>query len=198
MRLMAIMTFMRPIVLATASEARRKLVSDAGIAFATLVVDVDETPLRGEDVGDYVERLARAKAEAVVPPSLSAVVVAVDTAIGLGGRIIGKPRDERHAREILRALSGKTHDVASAIAMRDLESAEISVERVVTEVTFRALSDEAVEWYVGTGEWTGKAGAYAIQGKGVALVEEVSGCFTNVIGLSMPVFLRMLAKLSAD
>jgi septum formation protein len=194
---MAIMECTRPIVLATASEARRKLVADAGIAFATRVVDIDETPRDDEDVSEYVSRLARAKAEAVVPPSLDAVIVAVDTAIGLDRRIIGKPRDEHHARDILRALSGREHEVASAIAVRDLETAEIAVERISTDVLFWKLSDAAIEWYIGTGEWKGKAGGYAIQGKGAALVESVSGCFTNVIGLSMPTFLRMLARMES-
>lgn len=191
---MSILRCTRPIVLATASEARRKLASDAGLSFTPLAVDIDETPRDREDVGDYVGRLARAKADAVVPPSLETLVVTVDTAIGLDRRIIGKPRDERDARDILRALSGRRHEVASAIAIRDLMSAQTSVERVSTDVLFWNLSQVAIDWYIETGEWQGKAGAYAIQGKGAALVESINGCFTNVIGLSMPTFLRMLSR----
>jgi len=192
---MAIMEFNRPLVLATASEARRKLVADAGLSFTAAVVEIDEAPLPGEEVGAYVDRLARAKAEAVVPPSLDAVVAAVDTAIGLHGEIIGKPADEGHARQILKVLSGNTHEVASAIALRDVQDARVVAELTRTRVKFRSLDEGAIDWYIGTGEWKGRAGAYAIQGKGASLIESVDGCFTNVIGISMPAFFRMLAEL---
>ena len=193
---MAIIDLKRPLILATASEARRKLVADAGIEFSHTTVDVDETPLPGEEVGAYVERLARAKAEAVVPPSLDAVIVTVDTAIGLGSEIIGKPRDEAHARQIIGVLSGKVHEVASAIALRDVREAAVKTELTFTEVRFWDLSEDAVEWYIETCEWKGRAGAYAIQGKGASLVQSVNGCFTNVIGISMPSLFGMLSTVS--
>ena len=192
---MAIIDFKRPLVLASASEARRALLSGAGLKFIPDAVDIDETPLPGEAVTDYVSRLAEMKANASVPPALDAVIIAVDTAIGLEEKIIGKPRDESHAREILRELSGKTHEVASAIAVRDLMSASIDVEITRTEVTFDALDVRMIDWYMSTGEWRGRAGAYAIQGKGASLVSNVRGCFTNVIGLSMPTLLRMLRRI---
>lgn len=194
---MAVIDLRRPLVLATASEARRKLVADAGLVFTTMTVEIDESPLSGEDVGAYVERLARAKAEEVVPPSLDAMVVTVDTAIGLHGEIIGKPRDEDHAREILGVLSGNTHEVASAIAVRDVKGAAIEAELTRTAVKFWDLTDQAIDWYIETGEWKGRAGAYAVQGKGAALVESVNGCFTNVIGISMPSLFRMLKGLES-
>jgi septum formation protein len=191
---MAIINFRRPLVLATASEARQKLVADAGIKFSVLTVELDESPLKGEQVRPYVTRLALAKAEAVNPPSLEAVIVTVDTAIGLDGNIIGKPQDEAHARQILRLLSGRTHEVASAIALRDIKNATVDTTITSTEVEFVDLSDQAIEWYIKTKEWKNRAGAYAIQGKGAALVSNVRGCFTNVIGLSIPAFLEMLRK----
>jgi septum formation protein len=190
---MAIISLTRPLILATASEARRKLVADAGLEFNSIAVDIDESPLPGEGVGAYVERLARTKAEAVVPPSLDAVIVTVDTAIGLGSEIIGKPRDESHARQIIGVLSGRVHEVASAIALRDVREATVGTELTITEVRFWDLSEQAIDWYIGTGEWKGRAGAYAIQGKGASLVESVKGCFTNVIGISMPSLLGMLS-----
>jgi len=193
---MAIIDMKRPLILATASEARRRLVADAGLDFSHTTVDIDEAPLPGEEVGAYVERLARAKAEAVVPPSLDAVIVTVDTAIGLGSEIIGKPKDEAHARQIIRVLSGRAHEVASAIALRDVREASLKTELTFTEVRFWELSEEAIEWYIETGEWKGRAGAYAIQGKGASLVESVKGCFTNVIGISMPSLFGMLSTLS--
>lgn len=191
---MAIINFHRPIVLATASEARKKLVADIGLNFSHFTVDVDESPLEGEPVGAYVERLARLKAEAANPSSLDAVIVTVDTAIDLNGKIIGKPKDADHARDILKALSGRTHDVASAIALRDIKNASIDTTITRTEVEFVNLTDQAIEWYIDTMEWKNRAGAYAIQGKGASLVSEIRGCFTNVIGISIPAFLGMLER----
>ncbi len=194
MKTAAILSLNRPLLLATASPARRQLVADAGLAFTTQVVDIDESPRDDEAVAAYVERLARAKAEAVVPPSLDALIVTVDTAIGFAGRIIGKAVDTAHARAILSQLSGRTHEVVSAIAVRDLLAATIEVEVVRTVVAFSPLTDAMIEWYLATNEWKGKAGAYAIQGKGASLVAEVRGCFTNVIGFSMPALLKMLGR----
>ncbi len=189
---MQIIPFARPLVLATASEARRALVAATGIPHTLLTVEIDETPLPGEAVDAYVRRLAIAKAEAALPSALDAVVVAVDTAVGFEGRIIGKPRDEQHAAEILQALAGKTHEVVSAIALRDLMLAEVRCEVTRTEVEFAPMPEPCVRWYLQTGEWKGRAGAYAIQGKGAVLVAAVRGCLTNVVGISMPVLLRML------
>ena len=192
---MGIIDFKRPLVLATASEARRRLVADAGIAFIPDKVDIDESPLAGEEVSTYVARLASAKAAAVVPPSLDAVIVAVDTAIGLDGKIIGKPRDEADARDILSRLSGRAHEVASAIAIRDAAGSAEAIELTKTEVSFVKLSVGTLDWYLSTGEWRGRAGAYAIQGKGAALIASVRGCFTNVIGISIPTLLKMLGEI---
>jgi septum formation protein len=191
---MAIIEISRPIVLATASPARRKLVEDAGIPFAARVVEIDESPAPGEGVSGYVERLARAKAEAVGDAPADSLIVAVDTAIGIDGRIIGKPAGEGSAREMLGALSGRTHVVVSAIAVRDDAAGSVDAEVTSTEVSFSELTSGMIDWYVSTGEWRGRAGAYAIQGRGAALVSAVDGCFTNVIGISMPAFIRMLRR----
>lgn len=189
---MAIIEFTRPIVLASASPARRELMNDTGLKFTTQVVSIDESVRAGEEVGVYCERLARAKAEAAVPPSRDTVIIAVDTAIGFGGTVIGKPTDERHAREILKQLSGRSHDVVSGIAVSDCLKKTIETSIVRTEVKFVPLTDQMIEWYLSTGEWRARAGAYAIQGKGAALIASVNGCFTNVIGLSIPALLKML------
>lgn len=183
----------RPLVFASASEARRRILSDLGIKFIPDAVEIDESPRSGESVSNYVKRLAGEKAAAAVPPSLDAIIATVDTAIGLGEKIIGKPQNEDDARSILRQLSGRTHVVASAIAIRDVKEASTNVDLTKTEVDFIALDDHIIDWYISSGEWKGRAGAYAIQGKGAALVREVRGCHTNVIGLSVPSFLKMLA-----
>lgn len=193
-RRMAIIDFRRPIVLATASEARRALVSDAGIKFVADVVEIDESARPGEDVGDYVTRLSTEKANCVIPPTLDAVIITVDTAIGLEGEIIGKPRNEVHAREILERFSGKTHEVVSAITIRDIDRGTLDTSLTRTFVKFVKLDRRTIDWYLDTGEWRGRAGAYAIQGKGAALIEEVRGCFTNVIGISMPALIMMLRQ----
>jgi len=192
---MPILSMNSHLILATASPARRKLVADAGIAFIPDSVDIDESPAEREFVTDYVSRLARAKAQAVMPEVADALIVSVDTAIGLGGAIIGKPKGENHAREILNSLSGGTHDVVSAIAVRDDRGAGIISETTKTKVSFMKLTPEMMDWYIDTDEWKGRAGGYAIQGKGAALVENIEGCFTNVIGLSMPTFIRMLSSI---
>lgn len=183
----------RPFVFATASEARRKILADLGIKFIPDAIEIDESPLPRESVSNYVKRLAREKAAAAIPPSLDAIIATVDTAIGIDEKIIGKPMDEADARSILRQLSGRTHEVASAIAIRDVKDATINVNLTRTEVDFVDLSDSIVDWYISSGEWKARAGAYAIQGKGAALVREVRGCHTNVIGLSVPSFLKMMA-----
>lgn len=192
---MPIIDFKRPLVLATASKARRELVAATGVDFIPDVVDIDESVLPGEEVGDYVTRLARAKAEAVIPPSLDAVIIAVDTAIGIDDVVIGKPRDERRARGIITKLSGCWHEVVSAVAMRDILACSIELEVTRTGVRFAELTKQMIDWYIESGEWQGRAGAYAIQGKGASLVAEVRGCFTNVIGISIPMFLKMIAKI---
>lgn len=191
---MAVIDFKRPLVLATASPARRQLVADVGLDFIADAVDVDETPSPGEAVGDYVSRLARAKADKAVPPSLDAAIVAVDTAIGLDGEIIGKPMDRKHAGEMLSKLSDRFHDVAGAIAVRDIAAGKTRMEITKTSVKFVKLTEGMLDWYIGTGEWKNRAGAYAIQGRGAALIAEVRGCFTNVIGISIPSLLRLLGR----
>jgi len=191
---MAIIEINRPIVLATASPARRELVAGIGIEFTAQVVSIDESPMEGEGVSEYVERLARSKADAVTGASSDSVIVTVDTAIGIDERIIGKPADEKDAREILGALSGRTHVVVSAIAVRDARTGEVEVQLTSTDVTFSVLSAEMIDWYIGSGEWEGRAGAYAIQGKGSCLVKRVDGCFTNVIGISIPALIEMLRR----
>jgi septum formation protein len=192
---MPIIDFKRPLVLASASPARRELLADTGLAFTTQIVAIDEAVQPGEEVGAYVERLAREKAEAATPPSLDAIVITVDTAIGLDGAVIGKPFDDDHARNILARLAGRTHEVASGIAVRDILAATIDTAVVRTEVDFAPLTEQMIDWYISTGEWKERAGAYAIQGKGAALIAAVRGCFTNVIGLSIPALLRMLSSL---
>jgi septum formation protein len=184
----------RSIVLATASRARRKLVADAGIEFDAASTSIDETALPGEDVSAYVDRLAREKAKAAAKRYRGAVIIAVDTAIFLGGEIIGKPKDRRDASRILRSLSGRQHEVITSIAVMDAKTMRVDTEVTHSRVRFIGISDQALRWYLSTNEWKGKAGAYAIQGKGAMLIDGVEGCITNVIGISMPSLMRLLKR----
>lgn len=146
------------------------------------VADVDETPRPGESPRDLVRRLARAKALAVDVPD-DVLVVAGDTVVVLEDEILGKPADRAEAQRMLLALSGRTHEVLTGYALR--RGARVVDRAIAVPVAMVALSDEAVTWYLDTGEWDGKAGAYAIQGQGAALVASIVGDPTAVIGLPL-------------
>ena len=184
----------RPLIIATASPNRRAILKDAGLAFETAVPSADESVHNGESPQHYVERLADAKARSVTLPSKEHLLIAADTCIDIEGDILGKPRDEADARAMLGRLSNVWHEVWGGIALRDGLSEEIGVRSMCTKVKFVDLSDEMIGWYIATGEPMGRAGAYAIQGHGRTLVESVNGCFTNVIGISIPVVFEMLDR----
>ena len=124
------------------------------------------------------------------------VVLGVDTVVALAGRIYGKPGDEADAEATLRALSGRTHEVISGLAIA--RGGEVEVASATTRVTFRTLPDGLVRWYLATGEWRDRAGGYAIQGRGAALVERIDGDYLNVVGLPVPALLERLPNLLED
>ncbi len=119
------------------------------------------------------------------------IVLGVDTVVALDDRIFGKPRDALHARATLRRLGGSTHEVVSGVAVID-DGGEPRTATAVTEVTFRELDDAWLAWYVGTGEWQGRAGGYAVQGAGQALVTRIDGEHSNVVGLPVGLLLALL------
>jgi septum formation protein len=173
------------LILASASPQRRAILADAGIHFEVRPADVDE-----DEEGDpraVAEGNARRKAEAV-PGEL---VLGADTVVALDGAILGKPRDAAQAREYVGRLNGRTHEVVGGIALaRDGVVVASAVE--VTRVTFRRSDDATLDRYVATGEWQGRAGGYAIQGEGRALVERVEGDYLNVVGLAWDRVKRLL------
>jgi septum formation protein len=140
---------------------------------------------------DVVRENALAKARAVVEPGR--LVLGVDTVVALDGALYGKPADAHEARSHLAALSGRTHAVWSAIAL--IENENERIDATSTGVCFRQLDGETLDWYLATDEWRGRAGAYAIQGRGAALVEAIEGDYWNVVGLPVPLLLRMLPDL---
>jgi septum formation protein len=176
------------LVLASGSPRRRELLAQLGLDFAVAGPDVDETPLPGERPVDLVRRLAVAKAVAVDGDP----VLAADTVVDVDGEILGKPADADDARRMLRRLSGRSHRVHTAVALRSGERVEVEV--VTTIVTFVPLQPAVIEWYVGTGEPLDKAGAYAVQGAGGVFVERVRGSVSNVVGLPLTTVAHLLDR----
>lgn len=171
------------LILGSASPRRRELLAQLGLTPAAIrAPDIDETPRKGEPPRDYVARVAREKA-AALDCAAGEVVLCADTTVTCGRRILGKPADEKEAAEFLWLLSGRRHHVLTAVAVR---SASGLRERLVdTVVRFRPLSNEDVNTYLASGEWHGKAGGYAIQGRAGAFIPWIQGSFTGVVGLPL-------------
>ncbi len=167
-------------ILASRSPQRRAILDQLGLAFEVRPADVQELTL-GEPQQVALEN-ARRKAAAIG----GADVLGVDTVVALDGRIHGKPRDAAQARDTLGRLNGRTHEVVSGLVYNDDGIA------VTTEVTFREAEDALLDWYVATGEWRGRAGGYAIQGRGAALVRGIRGDYLNVVGLPVAALLDLL------
>lgn len=183
--------------LASGSPRRRELLESLGQHFERIHADIDESVLPGEDARRYAERLARAKADAgwgvVQSCGLPArPLLAADTTVEQDGEIFGKPRDEADARRMLQALSGRSHRVITAVAVRDADRVELATS--VTEVWFRPLDDGDIARYLDSGEAFDKAGAYGIQGRASVFVERIDGSFTGVVGLPMFETAQLLAR----
>ena len=178
------------LILASGSPRRRDFLADVGIAFEVRIADIDETPLPGELPIDFVARLSREKAQAVEQPG--AWVLGADTAVVVDGEILGKPGDEAEACAMLMRLSGRWHEVWTGFSLCRRATGELCTQTVCTRVRFLTLTPELCRAYVRTGEPLDKAGAYGIQGKGCFLVPEISGSYTNVVGLPMTEVLETL------
>lgn len=173
------------LVLASTSPRRRELLARIGVVPARIASpDIDETPLKGELPRDYVTRLARGKAMAV-ERAAGEVVLAGDTTVAVGRRLLEKPVDEADLRRMLGLLSGRRHHVWSGICVIGTDG-KPRVRAVDTIVAFKVLSAAEIDWYVESGEGMGKAGGYAIQGRAEIFVRFLSGSHSNVVGL--PVF----------
>ena len=175
----------RSIVLVSASPRRADLLRRAGLEFTIRPSEVDETPFPGEAPGVLAERLALAKVLALPALSFPALAIGADTVVAVADAVLGKPKDRAEARQMLRRLSGRVHEVTTAMALRTLPEETIQCERAVSRVTFAPLSDREIDWYAETGEGMDKAGAYALQGIGALFIESIAGSYTNVIGLPL-------------
>jgi septum formation protein len=185
------------VVLASSSPRRRELLERLGVSFEVIAPDVDEGRFAGEDPSTYVTRLALDKAGAVDVSGRDVVVLAADTIVELDGEVFGKPVDADDARRMLRRLSGRTHRVHTAVAVRrDQPDVRCDVELVTTYVTMVAIGPALLEWYLATGEPLDKAGGYALQGAGDVLVDHIRGSVSNVVGLPLVTVARLLEEVA--
>jgi septum formation protein len=180
------------LILASASPRRAELLASAGFRFDVAVADVDETVHPDEDPRAYALRVARDKAGAVWATCRKSGnrVLAADTVVVAGEQILGKPTDAADAARMLKTLSGKVHEVHTAVVLMD-ESGEVS-EVVTTRVRLLPLSDNEIAWYIESGEPEGKAGAYAIQGRAARFIDRIEGSWSNVVGLPIATVYRLL------
>jgi septum formation protein len=181
-----------PLLLASTSPQRKAILEQLYIPFDVVAPRYDEETPEVADAVEVVRDHARQKAHSVAEDADERPVLAVDTAVVLQGLIFGKPADAAEAEQMLEELSGKTHVVVSGLCL--LTQGWEVVEHEATRVTFRELTPRDLAVYVGTKEWEGRAGAYAIQGRGAALVRGVEGDYLNVVGLPAALLVRLLAE----
>jgi len=172
-------------ILASASPRRRDLLAQIGYTPAAIIpADIDETPFAGELPKPHAERLAHEKAAAVGSDKRDTLILAADTVVALGKRILPKAEDEATARDCLKQLSGRRHRVISGISLVLPDGRQLT-KSVTTTVAFKRLSAEDINRYIASGEWDGKAGGYAVQGLGALFVRFLSGSYSNVVGLPL-------------
>ena len=184
------------IFLASASPRRSALLTQIGVSHAIRPVDIDEALKVGESPAEYVHRLARTKAQTLwdrLDPQDRSPVLGADTTVALGPDILGKPADAPELLKMLRRLSGQTHQVYTAVALRSEQGTQLRLS--VSDVTFRALSDIEIIAYWETGEPADKAGGYAVQGKAAIFIERIHGSYSGIVGLPIFETAQLLAEI---
>jgi septum formation protein len=181
-----------PLLLASTSPQRRAILEQLGLPFDVVPPKYEEEDPPQGDAVELVRRHAHEKARSVADMAGDRPVLGVDTAVVLGGRIYGKPADAGEAESMLEKLGGRTHLVVSGLCL--LTPGWEVVEHESTRVTFRKLTARDLAAYITSGEWEGRAGAYAIQGRGAALVRRIEGDYLNVVGLPAALLVRLLAE----
>lgn len=184
------------IVLASSSPRRRRLLEQIGVPFEAIDPGAVEVAEGGPE--EQVAENAAAKARKVAERLEEGLVIGADTIVVADGRVLGKPRSASEAKRMLRVLSGGVHRVLTCVAVVDAASGRMETDLVETIVRMRALSEEEIAAYVATGEPSGKAGGYAIQGVGALLVEELRGCFYNVVGLPLSILGILMKRFGVD
>ncbi len=174
------------LILASSSPRRQQLLSLLGVEYRVLTAEIDERLRAGETPQEYVSRLALTKSKAINPSSTDRwIILAADTAVVDDDQILGKPRDANQAKKMLRILRDRTHYVFTCLSVRDTLTEEVITDLCVTEVSMRSYHESEIRDYVTSGDPLDKAGAYAIQNAGFNPVQEISGCYTNVVGLPL-------------
>jgi len=181
------------LVLASGSPRRAEILERAGWPHEIIVAGIDETLFPNEGAADYVQRLARSKAEAVASRSEQGLVLGADTTVVVADQILGQPRDEADARRMLDLLNAKWHEVLTGVAVVRV-GGETRVAYETTRVRFAEMNEYEIDWYISTGEPFGKAGAYGIQGKASLFIEEIEGDYFNIMGLPI----RLVYELATD
>lgn len=179
---------MAPLILASRSPQRRAILEQLGVDFEVQIPDVEELET-GPPHEVALENAYRKAAAAAPAADNERPVLGVDTIVSIGSRIWGKPVDEANARDTLLALGGRRHTVISGVCV--IADGRTRTTTATTDVQFRALDDALVDWYLASGEWRDRAGGYAIQGRGAALVAAIDGDYTNVVGLPVPTLLEL-------
>ena len=180
------------IVLASGSPRRSEIMNSVGWPFTKDVPDIDESERDGETPEDYVRRLAAEKAHAVAHSHPGEIVLAADTTVVINGKIIGKPVDEAHAREMIEMLSGNWHEVLTGVAVAKNGNAEVGMQR--TRVKFAPMTDAEIAFLVSEGDPLDKAGAYAVQAQAALFIEAIDGDYWNVVGLPISLVYEMVKK----
>lgn len=187
-----------PIVLASASPARRRLLQSAGIEPIVRVSNFDESAIQLSDPKQLVQTLAECKAQAVAAEFAEGLILGCDSVLFINGEIYGKPASENEAIARWHKMSGQVGDLYTGHALIDRYQNQTLVRCQVTRVYFACLSDRAIQAYVATGEPLNCAGCFALEGRGGLFVEKIEGCHSNVIGLSLPLLRQMLSQLGYD
>lgn len=182
------------IILASKSPRRRYLLRQAGLSFRVVPSSIDETSVATSSPETYVRMLSEAKAQDVAAKYPDKWVIGADTIVLKDGTILGKPGSRAEARTMLKRLSGQTHQVLTGYAICCRTQKKSFSETIKTDVLFKTLTDEEIEWYIHTREPFDKAGAYAIQGLGTFLVKRINGSYTNVVGLPVCEVIEFLIK----
>lgn len=184
------------LVLASKSPRRAEILRAVGWPFEAIAANIDETRIASEDAVSYVQRLAITKAEAVAKKVAEGLVLGADTVVLIEGEILGQPRDDHDARQMLRLLSGRWHEVITGVSLvRAGQTAGALVDHETTRVLFGRMSVDEIDWYVATGEPRDKAGAYAIQGRGGLFIEEIQGDYFNIVGLPIRLVYELAGKI---
>jgi septum formation protein len=185
-----------PLMLASGSPRRAEILSAVGWEFTKWIPDIDESEREGESPEDYVQRLAREKAESAATALPETLILAADTTVVIDGRIMGKPDDLAHAEQMLKTLSGRWHDVLTGVAL--CRRGEVSVGMERTGVKFAEMNDAEVRFLAEMGDPLDKAGAYAVQAQAALFIEQIRGDYWNVVGLPISLVYRMMKKEQAD